>query len=361
MKNLHEEKTRLSLNIVLSFVIVLLQFLVNPIIKVIDNSFFEEHAMAITVVSMFAFTLLGLLMLTKNLKKYVIAEAMIKNEIRLKSDRKSWPSKNENVTAQKLANTFKENGFSCSDNEDGYYTLSKKGNWKTVFTFIDGDRNAEDFINLKAQSLMKASSRYDKRAFAYVFVTDKVSAEDKELAADAVAIENGCILPVFYETSTNKAYYMGGDTGRNSPENALQPLIKELILNYKEDFPEKTDADKTDAEKEFERLDIKEIFTLMKTGSTRDLEVLKKMEEDEIRLEKYDTEGTVYYKHNGEGVVLDYKENGEKDITLEKIENLLYLMPEKREATEEEAAKFKTLLENFLTRNGYTFNYKEEE
>ena len=113
---------------------------------------------------------------------------------------------------------------------------------------------------------MRASSRYDKRAIALIFLVDGITDEDKKLSADASAIENGCVLPVFYDKTTDLAYYMGGDTGANSPERPLQESLKKCLLGVNGDFEPKTEADKTDEELEFEKLDVDEIFASLKAN-----------------------------------------------------------------------------------------------
>ena len=197
---------------------------------------------------------------------FAIVEAMIKNEKRLKTDRRYWKSNNRNISVSSVAASFENGGFTATENDDGSVTLTKAGLFRLSVTVFENAESPEETIKAKVAASMRASSRYDKRAIALIFLVDGITDEDKKLSADASAIENGCVLPVFYDKTTDLAYYMGGDTGANSPERPLQESLKKYLLGVNGDFEPKTEEDKTDEELEFEKLDVDEIFASLKAN-----------------------------------------------------------------------------------------------
>lgn len=266
MKNLHQKKKRLTARLCLAFVIALAQLPVIFGVRALFSDFFNKEPKLITVCIILAFTLAGLIVLVKTMNPFAIVEAMIKNEKRLKTDRRYWKSNNRNISVSSVAASFKNGGFTATENDDGSVTLTKAGLFRLSVTVFENAESPEETIKAKVAASMRASSRYDKRAIALIFLVDGITDEDKKLSADASAIENGCVLPVFYDKTTDLAYYMGGDTGANSPERPLQENLKKYLLGVNGDFEPKTEADKTDEELEFEKLDVDEIFASLKAN-----------------------------------------------------------------------------------------------
>ena len=266
MKNLHQKKKRLTARLCLAFVIALAQLPVIFGVRALFPDFFNKEPKLITVCIILAFTLAGLIVLVKTMNPFAIVEAMIKNEKRLKTDRRYWKSNNRNISVSSVAASFENGGFTATENDDGSVTLTKAGLFRLSVTVFENAESPEETINAKVAASMRASSRYDKRAIALIFLVDGITDEDKKLSADASAIENGCVLPVFYDKTTDLAYYMGGDTGANSPERPLQESLKKYLLGVNGDFEPKTEEDKTDEELEFEKLDVDEIFASLKAN-----------------------------------------------------------------------------------------------
>lgn len=272
MKNLHRKKKQLTARLCAAFAIALAQLPVIFGVRALFPDFFNKEPKLITVCIILVFTLAGLIVLAKTMNPFAIAEAMIKNEKRLKTDRKYWKSNNKNVSVQSVKASFESGGFTAAENGDGSVTLTKTGLFRQSVTVFENAESPEEIIKAKIAASARASSRYDKRAIALIFLVDGITDEYKKLSADASAIENGCVLPVFYDKNTDLAYYMGGDTGANSPERPLQESLKKYLLGVVGDFDPKTEEDKTDEELDFEKLDVDEIFASIKEnkkGSAR--------------------------------------------------------------------------------------------
>lgn len=272
MKNLHRKKKQLTARLVIAFVIALLQLPVIFGVRALFPDFFNREPKLITVCIILAFTLAALILLVKTMNLFAVAEAMIKNEKRLKTDRKFWKSKNKNVSVSSVRDAFVRGGFSATENDDGSVCLTKSGTFRQSFTVYDNAASPEETVKEKTSACMRVSSRYDKRAIALIFLVDGITDKYKKLSADASAIENGCVLPVFYDKTTDLAYYMGGDTGAGTPERPLQESLKKYLLGVDGDFEPKTESDKTDEELEFEKLDADEIFATLKKRKKGDAE-----------------------------------------------------------------------------------------
>lgn len=264
MKNLYRKKKTLTLRLVAAFAVALIQVPIIFGVRAFFPEFYGKDPMLFTVCVIIVFSLAGLIILVKTMNPFAIVSAMIKNEKRLKSDRKFWRSNNKNVSKNSVVSAFEKGGFTPSENGDGSVTLTRNGIWRESVTVYEDAEDPGTIINAKVRNSMRASSRYDKRAIAIIFLVSGITEEDKKLSSDASAIENGCVLPVFYDKSTDLAYYMGGDTGANTPEKPLQEDIKRYLLGVENDFAPKTDDEKTDEEIEFENLDVDEIFASMK-------------------------------------------------------------------------------------------------
>ena len=137
MKNLHQKKKRLTARLCLAFVIALAQLPVIFGVRALFPDFFNKEPKLITVCIILAFTLAGLIVLVKTMNPFAIVEAMIKNEKRLKTDRRYWKSNNRNISVSSVAASFENGGFSVSLSEvsDGTtVAIGENCRWKALNT-----------------------------------------------------------------------------------------------------------------------------------------------------------------------------------------------------------------------------------
>jgi len=362
MKNL--DKWRIIEGLLAASVLVLLALPIGAIflLKASFPELIEAYGMGISIALMAVCWISAFVILGVNTKKAVIIDAMVKNRKRVVTNRVSFPSERRNVTVEALRSAFKERHFTVTDLADGGFvaeTSFPKHVTVTVLTLPEDPRGyLKEFEKKHQETRYNFSS---VKSHAVVFLAPTVTEEHRELALDSVLLPTGCFIPVFYETLTDRAYYMGGDCGRTSPEAPVQKVLKNIVLGVKGDFPEKTEADKTAEELELEKLDLEEIFEQMKSAPSEDKAYVVKMEDGALDVVRSEYGGVIYFKKGIKGMsaMFTCDPENEKKISIDSLEALMYCSPKVKQASIDDKLAFKKALEKYLDENGFEYSYKK--
>ena len=358
MKNLDKWRKRENKYLALSSLILLIPVIVLLLSYLFLPDLFGTAWPTVVTVTIMICWLAAFIVMSKIFRKIVIIRAMAENGIRLKTDRLFYPSMRKDDSIDAIKQSFLDDGFDLCDIDNGFCAFKKSGTELKIFV-VDGAENAQKLLQEKEVMYRRAQSRRQKRAFAFCFLTDFVSNELQELARDVIPIEGGCIMPVFYSRADKCAYYMGGFTGKNSVESYIQKALKKDLLCYEGAFPEKTVADVTDEEKEFDALDLDEIFEQMKSVSSKDKDVIVHMENGQVKLDGDNQNGVIYYKVDNIGLAQMYSVDPDNAqmIYIDNLENLYICSPKVKKADLDMTLTFKKAIETYLDAEGYSYSY----
>ncbi len=361
MKNLKKWRKReigyTVLCVILLFMPIVLLTLLNTLFSGLLN---QNNTTMVAIICMMVFWGVVLFLLKKHTHNMLIVDAMVKNEKRLRSDRRFYPSNRRDVTKDFLYGILAAEGFVLGEKNP---CLAVKGN--TGVWISDENTDFKQFLlERKAETDAETGYRRKNRlSYCVCFLCDSLGKEEEDLSRDVVELESGCIVPVFYDKRKNVACYMGGYTGRSSDEAPIQKVIRNIILDHPEPFAEKTEEDKTEEEKEFDQLDLDEIFGQVDEAAAKDRARIENMEDGEISLDFEGNRGTIFYKKDGKGLFLSVSraQTDEKLLTLDSLENLYFCFPRVSPVKGRRIYEFKAAAETFLTDNGYRFIYKGEK
>ena len=361
MKNLHKHKKRETLVNAAAIAIAVIPIVLMALMRIISAEFLAGKENIIAIASMIVCWGAAVYIIAKKFKENIIIEAMLKNETRLRTDRKSFPSNNKITSIDNLKTIFENSGYSVSDNTDTSFKAELKHK-KTVIRFFaaDSSHNTEEFFSEVAAEAEKDEAKLP--AYCACIIESRVSASDEEAAKDVKAAGSGCVMRMYYSTEENRAYYMGGFCGNNTAEKYIQDEIKRTVLGFIQDFPKKTENDITVEEKEFDSLDFEEILMQMQGATEQDKNLITEMRDGEIRLVFDGNYGTIYYRTENRGISHIFKldENDGKHLLITELELAYYCYPKAKPVSRTDLYPFKDCLEKYLTENGYTFTYQNE-
>lgn len=355
MKNLDKwrkkERRKLALSglVILPFIAALVLYYCFPTL------FGDAWPTVVAVLGMLCW-LAAFIIMGKVFRRLVIIRAMTENGVRLRTDRPFFPSKRLDSSLAGIGRDFSDNGYAVTDT-GGALCAALDGNPEIRIFVQENAADAAALLTQMAQTYMRTSSRRKKRAYAVCFLVQEVTAQQLELSKDVLAIEGGCIMPVFYDCRLSRAYYMGGFTGCKSVEYSLQQALKSILLCYDGDFPEKTAEDTTQEEKEFNALDLDEIFAQMKSVPSQDKDVIVHMENGQVKLVGDERSGVIYYKTDNVGFAQMYTITS-GGLQIDSLENLYICSPKVKKADFDMTLRFKKAVEDYLDEIGRTYYYR---